>query len=243
MSPAHPPAERHLPLREVFPRVWLASSEVRQRLALGLTIRFGRNMVAVLADDGWVLFNPVRLSDAAEQQLLAQGPVRHAVRLGTYHGRDDAYVVERFGAQFWCVPGVHEFPEPEGTKAITEGGPFPLPGATVVIFKAATRAECAVFVPQHRLLLTCDSVQHYERDPMLSPLARVVMYPMGFFTPCVIGPLWLRWTTPSGRSQRADFERILALDFDHLIGGHGTPKLGGAKAALARNVARLPQHA
>jgi len=40
---------------------------------------------------------------------------------------------------------------------------------------------------------------------------------------------------------RSDFERLLALDFDNLISGHGTPKLGGAKAALARNVERLPR--
>ena len=38
-----------------------------------------------------------------------------------------------------------------------------------------------------------------------------------------------------------DFERVLALDFDNLISGHGTPKLGGAKAALVRNVERLPR--
>jgi hypothetical protein len=39
---------------------------------------------------------------------------------------------------------------------------------------------------------------------------------------------------------RADFERILALDFDNLVSAHGTPKLGGAKAALSRQVMRLP---
>lgn len=239
MTRSYPPAERHLPLREVFPRVWLASSEVTQRIPLGLKIRFGRNMVAVLADKGWVLFNPVRLSEAAEQQLLAQAPIRHAVRLGTYHGRDDAYYVDRFGADFWCVPGVQEHPEPRPARTISEAGPLPLADAKVVIFSAATRAECAVLLPAHRLLLTCDAVQHYERDPLLSPLARVVMWPMGFFTPCVIGPLWLKWTTPPGGSLRADFERVLALDFDHLIGGHGTPKIGDAKAALARNVAKL----
>lgn len=239
MSRTYPPAQRHLPLRELFPDVWLASSEVTQRIAPGLRIRFGRNMVAVLTADGWVLLNPVRLGEPAEQALLARGPIRHAVRLGTYHGRDDAYYVDRFGAEFWCVPGVHEHPEPQPARAISEDGEFPVQGAKVVIFKAATRAECVVLLPAHRLLLTCDSVQNYERDPMLSLLARVVMYPMGFFTPCVIGPLWLKWTTPPGGSQRADFERILALDFDNLVGGHGTPKIGGAKAALARNVARL----
>ena len=237
----HPPAEPHLPLRECFPGVWLASSKIWMRIPLGLRISFSRNMVAVLGDDGWVVLNPVRVSEAAEQELLAKGPIRHAVRLGTYHGMDDAYYVERFGAQFWAVPGVQAHPEPPGTRAITEGGEFPLPGGKAVVFSKATRAECAVLVPQARLLVTCDSVQHYDRDPLISPLGKLVMYPMGFFTPCVIGPIWLKASTPPGGSLRADFERVLALDFDNLIGGHGTPKIGGAKAALTRNVEKLPR--
>ena len=75
---------------------------------------------------------------------------------------------------------------------------------------------------------------------LISPLGKVVMYAMGFFTPCVIGPIWLKNITPPGGSLRADFERVLALDFDHLISAHGTLKLSGAKDALAQNVARLP---
>jgi hypothetical protein len=47
--------------------------------------------------------------------------------------------------------------------------------------------------------------------------------------------------SPLSSFVRSDFERLLALDFDNLISGHGTPKLGGAKAALARNVERLPR--
>ena len=66
------------------------------------------------------------------------------------------------------------------------------------------------------------------------------MRPMGFFTPCVIGPVWLKAVTPEGGSLRPDFERILALDFDNLVSGHGTPKLGGAKEALRHNVEKLP---
>jgi hypothetical protein len=72
-------------------------------------------------------------------------------------------------------------------------------------------------------------------------LAKLVMYPMGFFTPCVIGPFWLKAVTSTGGSVRADFERVLALDFDNLISAHGTLKLGGAKEALAQNVEKLPR--
>jgi hypothetical protein len=240
MNNEHPPALHHLPVRECFPGVWLASSAISMGIPLGLRISFSRNMVAVLGPDGWTLLNPVRLSTAAEADLLAKAPFAHAVRLGTYHGRDDRYYVDKFGVEFWGVPGVQQYQEPTFSREVTEQGAFPLTDARVVIFKSATRAECAVCLPGHRLLVTCDSVQHYERDTLISPLGRIVMYPMGFFTPCVIGPIWLKTVTPPGGSMRGDFERVLALDFDNLIGGHGTPKIGGAKAALARNVARLP---
>lgn len=235
----HPPAPYHLPVRECFPGVWFAASATSMAIPLGLKITFSRNMAAVRGPDGWILLNPIRLSESAEADLLAKAPFRHAVRLGTYHGRDDGYYVDRFGVEFWGVPGEQAYPEPKFSREITEEGPFPIPGARVVIFRNATRAECVVCLPQHRLLVTCDSVQHYENDMLISTLGKLVMYPMGFFTPCVIGPIWLKAVTPLGGSMRADFERVLALDFDNLISGHGTPKIGGAKEALARNVERL----
>jgi hypothetical protein len=238
MTHDHPPADFHLPLRECFPGVWLASSRIGMRIPLGLRITFSRNMVAVLTDEGWVLLNPVRLGTEGEAELLARGPIRHAVRLGTFHGRDDAYYAERFGAQFWSVPGKCAHPVPDGSRTLAEDGALPIPGASVLLYSGLL-AEGAVHLPQHRLLVTCDSVQNYDNDPLVSALGRLVMRRLGFFTPCVIGPFWLKATTPPGGSLRADFERVLALDFDNLIGGHGTPKIGGAREALARNVAKM----
>ena len=234
---AYPPAPDHLSPREIFPGLWYVSASHHQRPPPGL--RYSRNMVVVCGADGLVLVNPVRLSSDAEAALLRHGPVRHVVRLGTYHGRDDAYYVETFGAQFWAAPGDYRHPLPASMRELSEHSPGPIPGARAVVFHQATLPEAVLFMPEHRLLLTCDSVQHYGRDPLLSPLARLVMLPMGFFRPCVIGPLWRKAVTPDHGSLRPDFERVLGLDFDNLISAHGTPKLGGAKAALARQVARL----
>ena len=241
MKNDHPPASYHLPVRECFPGVWLASSAISMAIPLKLKITFSRNMVAVLGSEGWVLLNPVRLSESAEAELLAKAPFKHAVRLGALHGRDDRYYVDKFGVEFWGAAGKQAYPEPKFSREITEEGSFPIPGARVVIYKAAKMAECVVCLPQHRLLVSCDSVQHYEHDSLLSALGKLVMRPMGFFKPCVIGPIWLKNATPQGGSMRPDFERVLALDFDNLISGHGTPKIGGAKEALAQNVARLPR--
>jgi hypothetical protein len=240
MSRDYPAVPLQRPPLECFPGVWFIASQTAMSLPLGLTIYFSRNMTAVLGADGWVLLNPVRLTEDAEAQLLARGPFAHAVRLGTYHGRDDRYYVDRFGVELWGIPGEQTYPEPSFRREITEDGPFPIPDAKVVIFRNASRPECVVRLPEHRLLVTCDSVQHYDNDPLISTLGKLVMYPMGFFSPCVIGPVWLKNVTPPGGSVRADFERVLALDFDNLISAHGTPKIGGAKHALAANVAKLP---
>jgi len=240
MKNEHPHALYHLPLQKCFHDVWFASSAISMAIPFKLKITFSRNMVVVRGSDGWVLLNPVRLSESAETQLLTMAPFKHAVRLGSLHGRDDRYYVDKFGVELWGAPGKQSYPEPKFSQEITEEGPFPIPGARVVIFKTAKLAECVVCLPQHRLLVTCDSVQHYDHDRLISVLGKLVMRPMGFFTPCVIGPMWLKAVTPQGSSMRADFERVLALDFDNLISGHGTPKIGGAKKALAKNVARLP---
>jgi hypothetical protein len=233
----HPPAMPHGPVRELFPGVWFAPSTVRMRWP---PLTFSRNMVVVRGERGLVALNPVRLTEAGEATLLREGPITHALRLGTYHGRDDAYYVDHLGAELWGVPGKQTYERPPLARDIVDGGPLPIPGARVLVFTRAALPECVVHLPAPRLLITCDSAQHYERDDRLSLLARVVMYPMGFFKPCVIGPIWLKAVTPQGGSVRADFERILALDFDHLVSAHGTPKLGGAKDALRAQVERLP---
>ncbi len=232
----HPAPAPHGPVKEILPGLWFAPSTAKMSKP---PIRISRNMVVVRGTDGLVLLNPVRLDEQAECELLALGPIKHALRLGTFHGCDDTYYVDKFGAELWAAAGVQKYLTPAVTREIEEDKPLPIPNARAVVFKKAIRAECVVLLPEHRLLVTCDSVQNYKKDDRLSALARVVMLPMGFFKPCVIGPLWLKDVTPPGGSIKSDFERVLELDFDNLISGHGTPKLGGAKDALRKQVARL----
>src|SRR5437867_11692624 len=78
----HPPASHHLPLRECFPDVWLASSANAMSIPVGLKITFSRNMVAVRVPDGWVLLNPVRLSEGAGRGLQ-EGHASRVRRLPT----------------------------------------------------------------------------------------------------------------------------------------------------------------
>ena len=70
-------------------------------------------------------------------------------------------------------------------------------------------------------------------------LAKPVTHLMGFMKPANIGPPWKRLMTKPGGSLRPDFERLLELPFENLVGAHGQPLLGGANAALRRTVERV----
>ena len=70
-----------------------------------------------------------------------------------------------------------------------------------------------------------------------SLLAKPVTVLLGFTKrPANVGPPWRKIQTPEGGSLKTDIERLLAEDFDQLIGGQGKPMVGGAKQALPETV-------
>ena len=71
--------------------------------------------------------------------------------------------------------------------------------------------------------------------------ARLIMPLIGFKRTTLIGPLWLKAMTPDGGSLRPDFERLLELQFDHLIAAHGGPRRDDAHTAVAAAFARAFQ--
>jgi hypothetical protein len=52
------------------------------------------------------LINTVRLDDAGLAVLDRLGKVTNVVRIGAFHGRDDAFYLDRYGAKLWALPGM-----------------------------------------------------------------------------------------------------------------------------------------
>ena len=235
MPPAMPPAMPHGPLREIAPDLYLAPST----FDLAPLMRISRNMVVVRSGEDITLINPVRLSPQGEAELEALGTVRHAVRLGVFHGVDDPYTVARFGAEFWCQAGSTRHRQPAPDHELTEGGELPLPDARLFVFRETKKPECALLLRRgDGVLLTCDALQHYGTYERHSLVARLTMPLLGFRKTLMIGPLWLKYMTPEGGSLRPDYERLLELPFDALIAAHGTPLMRGAHPAARAAVAR-----
>lgn len=224
-------------LEQVFDDIWWAWGTVR----FGPGVLVPRNMTIVRERGELVVIHPVLMPDAEQAKIEALGPIKHVVRLGSGHGMDDARYLERYQATFWAAPGVTP---PAGAAAHSElrpGGALPIEGATFCAIERSRWPEAVILVPRHGgVLLACDSVQNWETIPGASLLGRVVSRAMGFRGRACIGPIWRKRCEPKdGGGFRADFERVLALDFRHALGGHGSPMKDTVKDDLRASMRRV----
>jgi hypothetical protein len=229
---SHPAAQPHGEIAELFPDVFL----VRGTFAMNAMVGIARNMVVLREGDALTLVNPIRLSEAGERALEALGAVRHLVQLGPGHTTDLPYVRERFGAPLWAAE-----PKDATTEKLVEGSSGPLSRAEVFRFRRAKAGESALVwkQPMGNLLVTCDSVQNWVDTEWCNWMGGLATRAMGFIGPAKLGPFWLKAAT-GGRpwELRPDFDRLLALEFRHLIAGHGVLLRDDAHGAIERSVAR-----
>ncbi len=230
----HPPALPHAPLQEIADGVYSVRGSVR---ITGL-IRIMRNMVVVRDGDDLTVISAVRLSPEGEAELEKLGKVRHVVKIGAFHGMDDAYYLERFGAAYWALPGGARKHDPKPDHELGEGS-LPFPDAELFAFQKTVQKEAALLVRRAGgILVTCDAAQAWSDTRGCSVAAKVMIPLLGFTRrPAVIGPPWRKAMTPEGGTLREDFDRLASLEFAHMIGAHGGLLRDVAKRELTAAVA------
>ena len=209
------PVEPHTGVERLFDDVFCVTGSVQFKPL----VRLNRNMVVIKTGDELTVINSVRVDGDAKAELDALGKVAHVVKIG-FHGMDDAWYVEEYGAKLWTLPGIDhgdlvadELLKPEHV---------PIRDAQLFTFEHTNKPEAALLINRHGgLLVTCDSVQHWEAKPFMSLMGKLITKAMGFQYPAQIGPPWSKVQTPEGGSLKPDFERMVALPFKHIIGGHG----------------------
>jgi hypothetical protein len=208
----------HDGIEEIFTDVFL----VRGSIQLNRLMRFNRNMLILRHAGELTILNSLRLSAAVEAELDKLGRVRHVVRMGNFHGIDDAYFVNRYQAEFWAPIASRAKPGPTISQLLTETCEFPVPGVKILLFRQTRRPEAVLLLERAALLITCDCLQNYADRRYWSLLAKIMIPRMGFPLELIIGPIWLKRMTPANSSLKPDFERIRALPFKHLIAAHGS---------------------
>ena len=232
LTPAYP----HDAIAEIAPDIFM----VRGSLKMNPVMRISRNMAIVRHEGDLTLVNPIRLNAEGEAQLDTLGKIRRILRLGCYHGIDDPYYMDKYSPEFWCQSGGTIYPEPKIDHVITESTVLPFPDAQLFCFKRTLQPESALLINiGNGILLTCDSIQHYDDYSNNNWLASLMMPLIGFRRTTVLGPFWVKWMTREDDSLKDEFERLLEWQFDTLLSAHGTLLETGAHAAVSTAVARV----
>jgi len=208
-----------------------------------LPMRFSRNMTVLREDDRLVIVNSVRLDEAGLDALDELGRVTDVIRLAGFHGSDDAFYKERYGAKVWAIRGqrytagfdgkAEPYFEPDAE--IDANTKLPIAGASIYCFGSQPPEGLLVLEREGGVIVSGDCLQHWHAaDPYFSWLGGVMMKMMGFIKPHNIGPGWLKQAKPPPEELRG----VLDLSFEHVLPAHGSAVVGGAKAAYRPAIER-----
>jgi hypothetical protein len=199
-------------------------------------VRFSRNMTVIRDGQRLVIVNSVRLDEAGLKQLDKLGKVTDVLRLAAFHGMDDPFYQQRYGARSWTVKGqryVSGFnsntPDTyhQADMEMHDASELPLLGAKLYVIPASPPEGLLLLEREGGIMISGDSLQNWRApDAYFSLLAKPMMRWMGFMKPHNVGPAWFKRTKPPLSSMLG----ILDLDFDHVLPAHGEPVHGSAKA-------------
>ncbi len=194
-------------------------------------------MTVIRDGDALTLVNTLRLDDAGLARLEALGKVRSIVKLGAFHGRDDAFYKDRYEAELWAPAGM---PHERGVTTDRELGAAqsgPCSDADLFVYQTSATPEAILRIGRHGgILLSCDSLQNWTGpDDYFDQASAAMMQAGGFFNPANVGPGWLGAAKP----EKSDFLRLKDLEYRHLLSAHGAPLLNDAKPAIDATLKRL----
>lgn len=229
------PAWPHGPIRPAFTEVFFVVGTNKTHHD-GEDLQTSRTMTVLREGGELTLVNTVRLTEPGLAELDALGRVRDVVRIGAFHGRDDPFYRDRYGARVWALPGV-ACEDGRPADATLDPDRSLARGGEVFVFSSAAFPEAAILLPQDGgILLTCDAVQNLPHvDSFFSKATGDAFLAQGRIRAANIPSTWIGACRPDV----ADFRRLVSLPFRHLIAGHGEPLRDEARTLLERRVGEV----
>lgn len=234
------PVWPHGDIQEIFPAIFFVTGTNKVHYD-GKDIQTSRNMTIVRNGKDLTLINSVRLDEEGLRKLDELGQVAHIVRIGAFHGRDDAFYRDHYPkAQLWAVKGMLYENGLTPDRELTPGGEMPFPGCALFVFETSNQPEGILHLNRDGgILISCDSIQNITAtDQFYSPETAKFTHEHGLVKPANISFIWLGATHTKG----LDFERLLKeLSFKHLITAHGEPLMDEAYEQVTATVMRVFQ--
>lgn len=182
--------------------------------------RHGIEISSYLLEAERVLIDPMVPAEGLEW-FEEHGAPQAILLTNRHHYRDSGAFAERFGTPVMVNRlGAQEFTTGEPVTFFAPGDD--LPGDVLALEVGGICAdETALLARGHRAIAVADGLVRMPSDA-----------PLGFV------PDSLMHDPERTRARLLDaYQRLLDLDFDHLLLAHGHPMVGGAKEALRRFVA------
>lgn len=227
------PAWPHSDLKEIFPHIFfvMGTNKVTYN---GVNLQHSRNMVVVRHDKKLTLINTVRLDEKGLAALDRLGEVENIVRIGAFHGRDDAFYLDHYQAKLWALKGMSHDSGKQTDIELVPGGQIPFPGCSLFVFETSVHPEGILHLDQQGgILVTCDSIKNWLMADEFFSLETTKLYEeQSFFGPATISEVWKQ----ACQVKASDLERLKTLSFRHLLSAHGGPLLNDAYKQVSKTI-------
>lgn len=227
------PAWEHGEIKEIFPNIFFVMG-TNKTTHEGVELQHSCNMVVVKNADELTLINTVRLNDEGLLALDRLGKVVNVVRIGPFHGRHDAFYVDKYTAKLWALNGMQHSHHKATDVELIPNDKMPFPDCSLFVFETSTQPEGVLYLQREGgILITCDSVKNWIRsDRFFSHKTAKLYQNLGFFGTASISTIWLQ----ACQVQAQDFRKLQQLPFKHLLSAHGEPLLNVAHEQLALSI-------
>jgi hypothetical protein len=230
------PAWPHSNIQQVFPDIFFViGTNITEHE--GVTLQHSRNMIVVRNNDKLSLINTVRLTEKGLDELNALGKIENVVRIGSFHGRDDAFYLDNYQAKLWALPNMEHTNNRKADHILMADGQMPFANCNVITFSSSRFPEAVLHIDQDGgILVTCDSIKNWLfADEFFSEASAKMYEAQKFFGPATINEIWLQAT----QVDRAELFGLKKLDFKHLLSAHGEPLLNDALKHISNTLSEL----
>ena len=234
------PASKHGEIKKVFENIWHVKGQVKMPMPFPpMKISRGMTIIRNPESNELTLVNAMRLSHEGMKELEKLGTIKNTLRISGFHGRDDAFFKQEYGATIYALDGqvytremMKEFPKTadgymQADVWIKEGDELPIPNSSLKWFKSCEKPEALLVLNRDKgIIVSGDALQNTAApDEFNNWFSKIFMKKAGFFKPYAVGPGWIQFSKPSS----SDVQSIMELDFEHVLPCHGDIVIGGAK--------------
>lgn len=227
------PAWPHGDFKEIFPNIFFVMG-TNITTHEGTELQHSNNMVVVRNGNELTLINTVRLNDIGLSVLDNLGHVANVVRIGAFHGRHDAFYLDRYSAKLWALKGAKHDHGKSTDIELVPGGRMPFSDCSLFVFESSLYPEAILHINREEgILIACDSIKNWvEVDKFFSEETGKLYQHLGFLGSATISKVWQQ----ACHINPQDFIRLKSLNFKHLLSAHGEPLLNDANEKLSLTI-------